>query len=325
MTKISKALTADQGKLTFGDLRAWRTWVREAQKEPTLAQGIDAGSLERLEGALTDDIYRSAEAIGGPKALRKLQQADQLYTLGQERIKRVLAPFADPRGTPQSAYQRIIGLASAGGRQNTQALQSLKQSLPDDQWRDVAASIISHLGDVRPGSPAAMTPGAFSVENFVTNYAKMSPEGRAVLFGARGGGNGPATQLSSELDNLAKVAAMQKTIEVAANRSRSGVSLQNVATVGSLATPAAPITVMGLVGQALTGEALTNPDFVRWLATQGNAAALSANSLRQLGYLAARDPALAPVYQSIAGQAGALGASARAPALPQRSAGPTPK
>lgn len=322
MNKIAEALSGDTGRLTFGDLRAWRTWVREAQKEPALSQGIDAASLQRLEMALTDDIYRAAEKIGGPAALRKLQQADEFYRLGQERIKRVLAPFADPRGTPQTAYQRIIGLASAGGRQNTEALLALKRSLPAEQWRDVAASIISHLGDVKPGSPAALTPGAFSVENFVTNYAKMTPEGRAVLFGSRGGGNGPATALSAELDNLAQVAGMQKRVEGMANTSRSGVSLQNMATVGSLATPAMPFTVLGLMGAAAAGEALTNPGFVRWLATQGNVSAVSAQSVRQLGLLASRDPALQPVYQALAEQAGASsGGRSRAPEAPQQQAG----
>lgn len=314
MTKIAEALQNDQGKLSFGDLRAWRTWVREAQKEPSIAQGIDAGSLERLEGALTTDIYRSADQIGGPKALRQLQQADLFYRTGIERVKRSLAPFMDPRGTDAGAYQRIIGLASDGGRQNTRSLIALKQSLPQSQWRDVAASLIDNMGNVKPGAPNAAQPGAFSVENFVTNYAKMSPQGRAVLFGKTGGGNGAATTLSGELDNLAQVAGMQKGVERMANHSHSGLSFQNISTLGGLFSGVATIpTALALAGEAVTGEALTNPAFVRWFAAAGRQRAVTPQAIRQLGFLAARDPALQPVYQAVAGQAGAL-ANGQSPA-----------
>jgi len=57
---IYDTLLTDASQLRFGDLRRLRTWVREAQGNPAIRQGIDDASLGRMEAALTDDIYSSA-------------------------------------------------------------------------------------------------------------------------------------------------------------------------------------------------------------------------------------------------------------------------
>lgn len=311
--RISQALADDADSLRFQDLRALRTWVREAQSRPSLTQNIDAAALQRLERALTEDIYRSAMEIGGEFAAQQLRRVDQFYRAGQNRIQNALQAFDPNRTGGAQAYQRIIALAREGGRQNTRQLQALRNSLRQDEWREVAATVIDDLGRPTAGNPNALEPGAFSVEQFVTNYAKLSPEGRRILFGGA-----QTDELASALDNLARVAGYQKGVEAMANRSRSGVNAQNFGVGFGLLNPGTTAPTLGFLGaMALTGEMLTNPAFVRWMVSAVKAGGGPGGIRRQLGglsTLAARDPALAPLYTDLVRR---VGENSRAQEAPQ--------
>ncbi|MEQ1491086.1 MAG: hypothetical protein ABL932_11105, partial [Terricaulis sp.] len=302
--RIRQALVTDarNGTLRFQDLRAWRTWVREAQQNEGLRQGLDNAALQRLERALTTDIYASAQGIGG-QAARDLHSIDRWYRQTSNRINTALEPFntkvngvATQNGA--SAFRRVIDLASQGGRQNTRQLMQLRESLRPDEWRSVSASIMHELGNVNFGSPHINEPGAFSLENFVRNVGRMSPEGRQALFGP---------QLGRELENLARVAGYIKSVRSFANMSRSGSSIQNVSTLGAVGGAVAaaatgnivPLTMIVGAGLAVrvTGEMLSNPAFVRWLTSPGTGGL--SRQLQALATIAARDPAVAPLYEEL--------------------------
>lgn len=314
---IMAALEEDGAAVRFNDLRELRTWVRNARGNPELRQGIGSAGLERLEQALTADIYSNAERIAGPDALRQLQRTDQFYRAGQTRIQTALQPFADAK-SGEGAYSRILSAAGSTGTADAQKLLSLKRSLAPDEWGDVASNVVAELG--KPGKGAADQSG-FSVNTFVTNYAKLSPRGREVLFGSIGGGGKSATSLKAELDNLAKVAGMLKAVEKGANVSNSGVSMQGAASVVGVLNPGtAGAAIPGLAGIALTGEAMTNPTFVRWLARAPQAArtvpAWKAH-LARLGSLAKANAALVPVYESALRSGPGLTAATAEPAAEQ--------
>lgn len=275
MKQILGALEKDGANVRFNDLRQLRTWVRNAQKDPTLRQGIAQADLQTIEGALTQDVYANAEALAGPQALAKLQRADAFYRAGSERINRALQAF-DNANSGEQAYSKIIQSAGSTSSADVRRLVALKRSLAPDEWGDVAATTVSNLGKPTAGAANAVEEGGFSINTFLTNYAKLSPEGREVLFGAKGGGGAEAARLKGELDNLAKVAGYLKEVQKGANASNSGVSLQNIGTIGLLLNPKTMIpTAGGLGGAAAVGEILTNPAAVRWLARLGQANARS--------------------------------------------------
>lgn len=301
VNKIWDAISRDarSGQLRFQDLRRWRTWVRNAQTDEGLRQGIPAAELQRIEGALSEDIYRSADLIGG-SAAQDLRKIDRWYRTISNRINTVLQPFVgkgNNPAAPASAFRRIVDLASQGGRQNSRALEQVRASLKPDEWRTVAASVIDEMGNPSFGNPNVLEPGAFSVEHFVTNYARLSPEGRQVLFGGRG-----SEALAAQLDNLAQVAGYQKGVERMVNGSRSGISVQNAGSFMGLANPGTMAPTAGVLTLgAITGEMLTNPGFVRWLvsAQRGGGVGGMRRHLGALAALAARDPALAPYYDAL--------------------------
>ena len=302
--QIAKALATDQGKVSFSDLRELRSWVRLLKKSaPELRQGIAEGDLKRLEGALTRDIYANATALGGPQAARKLQQTDRFYAAGSDRIQKALKAFdgADGAKSGESTFARIQQAAGSTSSADAQKLLSLKRSLSPDEWGDVAATQIKNMGRVSKGSEAAMEADAFSINNFVTNYAAMSPRARKIMFGSIGGGGSKATSLADELDNLVSVAGRLKAVEKGANGSKTATSLQSVATVsGLLYPPTTAATAWSLGGFAATGEMMTNPVVVRAIAGLAKASRQGSRALNgQMGRLriqAQTNPILLPVY-----------------------------
>lgn len=260
---IMGALESDAHNVRFNDLRQLRTWVRNAQRDPQLRQGIPQAGLQRIEQALTADIYASAERLGGSEAVRKLQRADDYYRTGSQRIQTALQPF-DDAGSGEGAYARIIQAAGSTSGADARKLLSLKRSLAPDEWGDIAATVIDRLGAPSKGAANAAEEGAFSLDRFVTSYAAISPRGRQILFGSVGGGGQKASGLAAELDNLVRVAGRLKATEKAANASKTAVSAQNLGTLGGVTT-APLLTAKVLAGMALTGEVLTNPAAVRWL------------------------------------------------------------
>jgi hypothetical protein len=299
---------------TLRDLRELRRRIREAQMRPRLGpEGVDNAALQRIEQALTEDIYAAA----GQRAAQ-LRQADAFYRRGITRIEGVRR-FFDPEN-PASSIRQILR-AAAPRTENTGLLANLRSSLRDDEWRTVAASIIDEMGAPGSGASGFTAQNNFSVERFATAYRNMTPRARRIIFGSRGGQGGQSARtmaaLADDLDNLAQVALAQKGVERSANFSGSGRDAQNFATFGLGLTnlPAGVGTVLAL---GLTGEMLTNPAFVRWLVSASRAGGSSGmrRQLRGLAQLASRDPALTPYYtelvQRVAGHSQPQPASADA-------------
>lgn len=292
---LTTATTRDAEALSFNDLRNARTWVRNAQRDPALRQGISEGDLQRLEGALTQDINTNASAIAGPAAARQLKQADTFYRLGSQRIRNGLQAFLGKGGqaTAESAYDRIWRAAGNAGGADSARLQQLKASLQPSEWGDVAASVIDRMGAPSKGAANVAEPDAFSLANFVSNYGALSDRGKAMLFGTG--------DLRGQLDNLAQVAGKVKAVERGANASKSGVSVQNFASLAALANPHTMVpAAAGLGALNLGGRFLTDPAAVRWIANLGKAQASGpaavSSAVGRLGSAARSNAALVPLY-----------------------------
>jgi hypothetical protein len=323
---ILKALQSDAPDVRFNDLRALRTWVRNAQANPELRQGITNAGLQQLEQSLTKDIYDNAARLGGPQSLRQLQRADAYYKAGMGRIQSALQPFSSA-ASGESAYSRLLQAAGSTSTADAQRLLGLKRSLSPDEWGDVAANVVSEMGKQAAGAAPAGENG-FSVSGFVTNYNKLSPRGKDVLFGSVGGGGQRASQLRAALDNLASVADDLKRVDKGANTSKTFVNAQAAGSLAGLMNHVTAIpTAVGLGGMALTGEAMTNPIVVRWLGriakTQATNPSAVSVVVKQLGAAARTNAALAPVYQEsmklLAPPQNLLTKSAAEPQQPQQT------
>ena len=286
------------GAPTLRDLRELRHKIRMAQDAPALSQSVDNAALQRLEAALTDDIYAAA----GDSA-DNLRTVDAFYRRNRQRIDNVLSDFA--QGEPGRAIPRILELAKPQG--NTRSLVALRNALRPDEWRTVVASIIEYMGQPTAGASDFVARLGFSPSRFSTAYRAMSPAARRIIFGSRGGPGGAlgaaARDLASELDNLALVENNLKGVEAMQNSSRSGSHISNLGT-GAAAVANLPLTLSIIAGLGLLGEFMTNPRAVRWLTSAPRAGSARARGYRrwiaELSAIAARDPALYPVYNELA-------------------------
>jgi hypothetical protein len=291
--RIPRLLTALQKteQIGFSDLRALRTWIREAKGNQQLRQGLGQATLSRLEAALTEDIYHAADVLGaGTSAGRDLRRADEYYRVGSERIENALQPFAAAKAG-ESAYARVIQAAGSGSSADAQKLLSLKRSLNGEEWGDIVANVVTELGRPAAGAASAGREG-FSVAQFLTNYNKLSPRARQVLFGSVGGGGENAANLAAELDNLAQVVERLKAVDRGANASNSFVNAQGGLTIlGGLTDMGATATATG--GMAGLGEIMTNPAVVRWLARAASRPTPTAAQMSELETLARSNSAAA--------------------------------
>lgn len=202
------AAISNPDKLSFSDLRSLRTWVRQAQKDDRLSSTIGMADLQRLEGALTEDIHTNASRLASPGAARQLRRADQFYAAGQKRISRALSYFDDGRQrSGEAVYDRVIGSASQGGQADIARLRALKRSLQPEDWREVASTAIQRMGQSGDGN--------FDLGRFIGGYSKLSPAGAEELFGGRTAALGRSLQ--TVVDQGRAALATEPQLHFAAN------------------------------------------------------------------------------------------------------------
>jgi hypothetical protein len=134
----------------------------------------------------------------------------------------------------------------------------------------------------------------FSASTFLTNWNKMKPAAKVILF------DDPAVR--SNLDDIARLSSKRADTMSLANRSNTGVALTgNVAGLGAtaLANPMAPFALGA--AQFLTGQMLANPRIIRSIAKviKINTPERRAVAVRELQGMAARLPESADQIASL--------------------------
>jgi hypothetical protein len=131
------------------------------------------------------------------------------------------------------------------------------------------ATLIDELGQATPGRQDAHG-SLFSSETFLTNWNKLSPSSKAVMFAGFPGAN----KVRQDLETVAKAAELVRTKGgIYANPSGTSGAMAQIG-VGGTAAVAAATGNIGLLGSVLGStaaaylgaKALTNPAFVKWLA-----------------------------------------------------------
>ena len=243
-------IVANAGELTLNDLRNMRTSIRELQNQGRLIKTVDEAALERLEGALTQDIFDGIAATSGKEAANRLRVADRFYRQNITSIRTALKPFLREGVTQEDAFREILNSARGNGRGDIRQLRALRRSLTPQQMDDVSAGIIRQMGRAKEG-------GEFSPEVFARAWSEMSQEAKSTLFN-----RAQRPEVRENLDALANVISRQANVERLSNRSQSGSAAQNLTTaVVGVSNPAAAMA--GIVGANIFGRLLMSPTFTR--------------------------------------------------------------
>ncbi|MBT8449293.1 MAG: hypothetical protein KJO69_06365 [Gammaproteobacteria bacterium] len=267
--------------LPYSTVKALRSSVGRRINNMTLVEDVSKGDIKRLYGMLSEDLTAAAQAAG-PDAAKAAARANSFYRAGVNRIENI-ERVIKKNGGPEKIY----GALMSGTKEGATTLRTVMKSLKPDERKAVTAATVRRMGKATPGQQDE-TAEAFSINTFLTNWARLSPEARGVLFG----GLGP--KFNKDMESLASVAGnLRGGSSVFANPSGTQPAATANITAGTgayaLVTGNMPVLASIVGGVTLanaTARAMTNPRFVRWLAVatrapQG-AAIAQANALAQI-------------------------------------------
>lgn len=274
MAQIRDALGADMDQpldalllrgpqaIPYEAIKGLRSRVGKMLTESSLVDDVPRAELKRLYGALSQDLAAAAEAAG-PQAARAATRANGFWRAGMARVDAV-ENVINRSGGPE----RIFEAATSGSREGATTLRAVMQSLPKEGQRVVTATVLRRLGRANPSQQDDVG-GTFSTETFLTNWNRLSPEAKRALFDRHG------PKFRENMDTVARVAAnLRDGAQVFRNPSGTAQATVQQGTVFgfvmSLVTGnfGAAGVIAGGVGSAnLSARLMTNPTFVRWLAT----------------------------------------------------------
>jgi hypothetical protein len=289
------------GPLTIDAIRNLRSSIRGRINQSGLTATQADARANRVLDALQQDVAAALPA-GAATAYRR---ADLFYRERMTHIDDVIARFLGPRDRPisgEQAFARLKSMASPGG--DGRRLAAIMRSLDGNERQDIAATIAQSLGRRGEDEP-------FSTALFLSQTRKLSPSARRTIFGPDG---------AQSIDNLRLLSQRLEGAETDINRSRSATVLERQgwrqaartfiaaiagmggqAATGSIAGGVAGVTVAaGAMGasaarRVLSARAMVNPRVSRWLAEAADVSSpeQAAQSVRKLGVIIAREPALA--------------------------------
>jgi hypothetical protein len=269
-------------KMPYESIKKLRTLVGAELENPSLASDVPRSKWKALYASLSQDLDNAANATGSPEAIRAMKRANAFTRAGYDRIDSVLDSVVG-KNTPEEIFKSATSTADmqAGATKISSVLKSLQPA-----ERDVVRSaFIRRMGNATAGNQNAAG-DVFSPQTFLTNWNKISPQSKAVLFAGHDG------ELRKSLDSIAKTAQyIREGSKVFANPSGTAPAaaligeLSGVAgSAGSLLMTGHPFAALGVgaaagavnYGANMTAKMMTNPKFTKWLATSSKMPASAA-------------------------------------------------
>lgn len=261
-------------------VQAVRDMRTEMFVDPQFRNTPVEGRYKLIAGAAARDAEDSLRAQGLSKAADAYRAADDNWRSMLVNLKRNIEPLIGKMDNLKSPEAVASGLNSAM-KNNGARVAKFIDSLPNEQQSIVRASMLSPLGRDNDG--------AFSLARFATDWGKLSPASKRLVFGA---------ETKSALDELASVGLGSKAAAKYANHSntaRAVVTNQLAGTVGTGATALAGAKTFGLslVAPYLTAKLLASPRVVRWAARAGKTSLSPVAYADRLTRIARAEPAIA--------------------------------
>ncbi len=293
---------AEKNGISWQGVRQLRTQIGEAigSNRGALADE-DIGRLKGLYGALTQDMEAAAKA-SGPQAYQAWTRANGFYKSGAKRVERSLDATISAKN-PERAFEAFDALTKADrSTADIARMRQIKSSLSRDDWGQISSSIADRLGKARAGAQSA-DGGVFSPATFLTEWNKMSPEAKRILFDE---------PVRIELEKIAKVSERVRASGAERNLSNTGTIISATALAGAfMKAPTATATTLG--GAVISAKAMTSPVFLRAVnrAMSGDAKAIEAMAKGKGPY--AQDAAILMRMSAAEAQGGGAANSAEPP------------
>lgn len=277
-----------EGGVSIQGLRDARTKLSQGVYDGGLRSSSEQAMWKGILGNVADDIDSGLRSVGREDAANTFRAADKMWSERIEVIEQTLSPIIGKDGLKggEQVLSAIEGMARGQGGGNAR-LSRLLATLSPEEAGSVRATLVDRLGRATPGAQDAQGE-AFSAATFLTNWNKMTPQGKASMF--------PDKATRDNLSDLALIAGGTKRSQAMANTSNTGVALTSANVIAGGAGAAANLPATLLVGGSvyLTGKLMASPRFAKLLAQTAKLPPQAANRRfsEQLGILATREPAL---------------------------------
>ncbi|MFD1558363.1 transglycosylase SLT domain-containing protein [Paraburkholderia silviterrae] len=261
----SAGMTVKQAdRLPYEALKKLRTLVGDEISNNSLASDVPRSKWKALYAALSSDLDDAAKATGNPAAVKAMQRANTFSRAGYARIEDVLDKVAK-QDIPEKVFKSAVNAADM--QAGATKIGSIMKSLTPAERDVVKSAYIRRMGLASAGQQGAEGE-RFSTQTFLTNWNKMSPQAKSVMFSGQDG------RLRVALDQIAKSAESIKSgSRVFSNPSGTSHAAAQIGLVSGVAGAIASGHVgvaAGLLGGAaganLTARLMTYQPFVQWLA-----------------------------------------------------------
>lgn len=249
------------GRLPYEALVRLRSVVGRQIEDGGLLDDVPRSKWKELYGALSEDLEAASKAAG-PEAQRAWGRANMYY---RSRIARIEAidHVIEKSGGPE----KVFTAALSGTRDGATTLRAVMKSLPKEAQRDLTAAFVRRLGKATSSNQNDLG-DAFSAQTFLTNWDRVSPEARKVLFDRHG------MTFSRDMDKIAMVASnLREGTEFYRNPPGTAAAMANTSALTGFVVSllSGNVGVAGAIagGAAfanVVARAMTSPKFVRWLA-----------------------------------------------------------
>ena len=268
MTELSAVISdAGENGIDFQALRKVRTAVGKDLDNPFTQSGAENAARKRIYAALSEDLANVAEQVS-PEAAKMLKRADRYTRIYETQYRQTMNKIMK-----YDAEEKAYNFALSGAEYGGSSLKKLKTLFQPEEWDTVSASVLNKLGKATAGQQDA-SGEAFSINTFLTNWNKLSPEAKHVLFNTKG--NKETYQALNELTGL-----MSKLKEVGRSQNTSNtagaintmVMLQGLGGAGA-GLMAGNGDISSIAGYGLgavlapkyAAKLITSPKFIEWLA-----------------------------------------------------------
>lgn len=176
--KVLGAVTDPDG-VTYSGLKRLRSEIGELIETgaKTAETGMHEKDLKALYKSLTDDMRELVKTQGGERGLQLWERANNYAKLASERREK-LGKILGTNRSDESIFGSILNKAGSANSADAATLALAKKSMPADEWAEVASAVVDKLGK------RVTTAGTeFDSGKFIADYEKLSPRGKAILFG----------------------------------------------------------------------------------------------------------------------------------------------
>jgi hypothetical protein len=245
----------------FNGAHRLRRDMREAGKGATPNPGYDAGDFRRITSAISGDMRNNIRgAAENPNVAESLFNSAEMTAKQNIQQNKILQQLIDAKG--EGAIAKLLSTGKEKGG-NLRLLAQLRGSMNPEAFQNVSGTLLNELGHSNAS-------GTFSLSKFVTEWDKLSPQAKGILF---------SKQHQRMIGDIADLGRHLKDADKFVNTSNTAGALilfEIAKSAVELGAGVALGVISPLAGTAAAAGGVGAYALTRYLASPAKAAAMSA-------------------------------------------------